>query len=229
MKGRLALIFNAQAIAKEASDQTTASRPDETTETVHPTLPDRPSAMSPESQTKAKTEQPSATLDGESGRQVLIFPARVPNYHNRSVHYLFSLRQIVDVLRQPATQWIPFGPSYAKGIAEWRGRVLPVLSLEQSLGMETSDQAMPLRTIVVQGVHQGKGSKLQAIYAILNVGAAVRQHQLPLDCTPLKIPHWISKRSFVSGAYNRENQLLLAINLERMLGISSPHDSGIET
>ena len=156
-------------------------------------------------------------------------PARVPNHHNRSVHYLFSLRQIVDVLRQPTTQWIPFGPSYAKGIAEWRGRVLPVLSLEQSLGMETSDQAMPLRTIVVQGVHQEKGSKLKSIYAIFNVGAAVRQHQLPLACTPIEIPHWISKRSFVSGAYDRENQLLLAMNLERILGIPSTHDSGIET
>jgi chemotaxis signal transduction protein len=144
------------------------------------------------------------------------------------VYYLFSLRQIVDVLRQPTTQWIPFGPSYAKGIADWRGRILPVVSLEQSLGMKSADQAMPLRTIVVQGVHQGNGSRLEALYAIFNVGAAVRQHQLPLACTPIEIPHWIEKRSFVSGAYQRENQLLLTMNLERILGIPSPHDPGFE-
>lgn len=229
MKSRLALMFNAQAIAREASDHAIASRSNETNETVNASDPDRPSAMSPESQTKAIPEQLSPTQDGKSARQVLIFPARLPNHHNRSVYYLFSLRQIVDVLRQPTTQWIPFGPSYAKGIAEWRGRVLPVLSLEQSLGMERSDQAMPLRTIVVQGVHQEKGSNLKSIYAIFNVGAAVRQHQLPLACTPIEIPHWISKRSFVSGAYHRENQLLLAMNLERILGLPSTHESGIET
>jgi hypothetical protein len=66
------------------------------------------------------------------------------------------------------------------------------------------------------------------MYAIFNVGAAVRQHQLPLACTPIKIPHWISKRSFISGAYESDNQLLLAMNLERILGITSPHDPGKE-
>lgn len=218
MKRRLALMFNAQAIAKEASGHPISSRPNETIETVHAPDPDQPSAMSPQ----------SPTQDGKSARQVLIFPVRTANHHNRSVYYLFSLRQIVDVLWQPTTQWIPFGPSYAKGIAEWRGRVLPVLSLEQALGMKTSGQAMPLRTIVVQGVHQEKGRRLKAMYAIFNVGAAVRQHQLPLTCTPIEIPHWILKRSFVSGAYERENQLLLAMNLERILGMPSAHDSSIE-
>ena len=229
MKSRLALMFNAQAIVKGAPSDPESSRPNEPNETLHAPDPDRPSAMSPEYRTKTDAKQISPTQDGKSAHQVLIFPARVPNHLNRSVYYLFSLRQIVDVLRKPTTQWIPFGPSYAKGIAEWRGRVLPVLSLEQSLGMKTSDQAMPLRTIVVQGVHQEKGSKLKAIYAIFNAGAAVRQHQLPLACTPIEIPRWISKRSFVSGAYKKENQLFLAMNLERILGIPSTHDSGVES
>jgi chemotaxis signal transduction protein len=228
MKGRLALMFNAQAIAKEASGQPMSSRPDETNERVAVPEPDRPTAASPESQTKANAKQPSPTQDGKSAHQILIFPARLTTQHNRSVYYLFSLRQIVDVLRQPATQWIPFGPSYAKGVAEWRGRILPVVSLEQSLGMKTSDQVMPLRTIVVQGAHQETGSRLKAVYAIFNVGAAVRQHQLPLSCTPVEIPHWISKRSFVSGAYEKEDQLLLAMNLEQILGLTSTQNSGIE-
>ncbi|MGD8845831.1 MAG: chemotaxis protein CheW [Desulfobacteraceae bacterium] len=225
MQRRLALMFNAQAIAKDASGHPISSRPNETSETVRAADPDRPNAMSAESQTEANAKQTSSAQDGKGAHQVLIFPARLPARHNRPVSYLFSLRQIVDVLRHPTTQWIPFGPSYAKGIAEWRGRVLPVLSLEQSLGMEPTDQAMPLRTIVVQGAHQEKGSRLKAMYAIFNVGAAVRQHQLPLACTPVEIPRWISKRSFVSGAYETENQLLLAINLERILGLPSTRDS----
>lgn len=228
MKRRLALMFNAQAIAKEASGHPISSRPNETDEAVRAPDPDRPNTMAAEPQTKADAKQISSAQDGKNAHQVLIFPARLPANHKCSVSYLFSLRQIVDVLRRPTTQWIPFGPSYAKGIAEWRGRVLPVLSLEQSLGMKPSDLAMPLRTIVVQGAHREKGSRWTAMYAIFNVGAAVRQHQLPLACTPIEIPPWIVKHSFVSGAYERENQLLLAMNLERILGLPSTHDSGIE-
>lgn len=34
-------------------------------------------------------------------------------------------------------QPVPFSPQYIAGVAEWRDQVLPVISLEACLGMET--------------------------------------------------------------------------------------------
>jgi purine-binding chemotaxis protein CheW len=149
---------------------------------------------------------------------VLIFPARTPDVEGKQVYYLFSLRQVVDVLRQANPQPVPFGPGFAEGVAQWRGRVLPVLCLEHCLGMKTSDETLPLRTIVVRGVHQGNGHEPRDLYTIFKVGAAVRQLKLPLACNPIPVPPWIANASVLSGVYEMEKTILLVVNLEKILG-----------
>lgn len=151
---------------------------------------------------------------------VLIFPARTPGAHGKQVYYLFSLRQVVDVLKQTNPQPVPFGPEFAEGVTQWRGRVLPILCLEHCLGMKTSEATIPLRTIVVRGVHQSNGHEPREFYAIFKVGAAVRQLGLPLECNPIPVPRWITNASALSGAYEMEKTILLVVNLEKILGVT---------
>jgi chemotaxis signal transduction protein len=155
---------------------------------------------------------------------VLIFPARTPGVQGKQVYYLFSLHQVVDVLRQADPQPVPFGPGFAEGVAQWRGRVLPVLSLERCLGMKTSDEAIPLRTIVVRGVHQGNGHEPRELYAIFKVGAAARQLGLPLACNPVPVPPWITNASALSGVYEMDKTILLVVDLEKILGVTQSHE-----
>lgn len=172
----------------------------------------------PSTQTR-QSKQAQAHAKPAAGH-VLIFPARTPGVQGKQVYYLFSLRQVVDVLRQANPQPVPFGPGFAEGVAQWRGRVLPVLCLEQCLGMKTSDETIPLRTIVVRGVHQGNGHEPRELYAIFKVGAAVRQLVLPLACNPIPVPPWITNASALSGVYAMEKTILLVVNLEKILGIT---------
>lgn len=176
----------------------------------------------PATQTR-QPEQAEAHAKAAAGH-VLIFPARTPGVQGKQVYYLFSLRQVVDVLRQADPQPVPFGPRFAEGVAQWRGRVLPVLSLEHCLGMKTSDETLPLRTIVVRGVHQGNGHEPRELYAIFKVGAAVRQLGLPLDCNPIPVPPWITDASALSGVYEMEEIILLVVNLEKILGAAQSQE-----
>jgi chemotaxis signal transduction protein len=174
-------------------------------------------------------QQAEAHAEPAAGH-VLIFPARTPGVQGKQVYYLFSLRQVVDVLRQANPQPVPFSPGFAEGVSQWRGRVLPMLCLEHCLGMKTSDETIPLRTIVVRGVrlyngdNGDNGHESRDFYAIFNVGAAVRQLKLPLACNPIPVPSWITNASALSGVYEMEQTILLVVNLEKILGGTQNHE-----
>ncbi|MCP4747721.1 MAG: CheW domain-containing protein [Desulfobacteraceae bacterium] len=150
--------------------------------------------------------------------QVLIFPAQLPEIEGTRIHYLFSVRQIVDVLRHADVQPVPFSPQYAEGVTEWRGRILPVICLETCLGIGLARETMPLRTIVARSVYRQKhDAQPQNVYAIVKVGAAVRQLELPVQCEPLDPPPWIANTSYLSGVYGSDKNLYLISDLVKIL------------
>jgi chemotaxis signal transduction protein len=183
-----------------------------------------PSKKQPPAGTQTMPSEQAEAHAKPAAGHVLIFPARTPGVQGKQVYYLFSLRQVVDVLRQVDPQPVPSGPRFVEGVAQWRGRALPVLTLEHCLGMKTSDEAMPLRTIVVRSVHQGDGHEPRELYAIVKVGAAVRQLGLPLACNPIPVPPWITHASALSGAYETKKTILLVVNLEMILGAAQSHE-----
>lgn len=152
-----------------------------------------------------------------SDPQVLLLPARTHEVKGKSLYYLFSVRQVAEVLLHTAIQPVPFTPLYVKGVAEWCGRVVPVLSLERCLGMEILAGRMPLRDVVVRSVTQNNGGQLEEHYAICRVGAAIRRMELPLDCEPGKVPDRITDASCLTAVYHMQASVLLVVNLEKII------------
>jgi chemotaxis signal transduction protein len=151
-----------------------------------------------------------------------MFPARTPEIDRKRISYLFSVRQVAEVLNHPAAQPVPFSPPYTEGVAQWRGRVLPILSLEHCLGIGISEKNMPLRSIVIRSVTVDAADNLQEEYTIFKVGAAIRQLDLPLSCSPTRIPHWISDPSMLSGVYESNTTLFFVVNIENILNSKRP-------
>lgn len=164
-----------------------------------------------------------------TGAQVLLFPAMASEVQGRQIHYLFSVRQVAEVLSEIQVHDVPFGPQYVQGIAEWRGRSLPVLSLEHCLGLDRPETAeMKLRTVVVRGVHQHTDDDPQELYGIVQVGTAVRKLELPLACKPISMPAWIVGTSYMKGIYEWEQHLLLVVDIEKILGVVRKPESGAD-
>lgn len=151
-----------------------------------------------------------------AGAQVYMFPAQIPEMEGKKPFYLFSVQQVVEVLRHTDAHYVPFGPKYAEGVSEWRGRVLPMLSLESCLGVKKSDTPMPLRPIVVRTVTEKSGD-LQERYAIFKVGASVIQCASSQACEPVAVPNWVTDASCVSGVYQMQERLLLVMNISKLL------------
>ena len=78
-----------------------------------------------------------ADQNNDATHQVIAFPARTPLVGGRQILFMFSVRQVVDVLRQvdlrPGT-----GAGHAVGLADWRGSMVPVLDLEKCLGLRVT-------------------------------------------------------------------------------------------
>ena len=79
---------------------------------------------------------PISSVTASAEKRVLIFPARVPKVSNKHIYFLFSLRQMEDILADGEVRSVPFSPEHLEGVAEWRGHVLPVVSMETCLGFE---------------------------------------------------------------------------------------------
>jgi len=153
----------------------------------------------------------------QSARKVFAFPAFVPTHEGRQVFYLFSVRQVVEVLRDVKILPVPFSPSGTEGVAEWRGRVVPVLSLEKCLGIRQPDEQEHMRTIAIRSVGKAETDRLEELYAIVTVGAKVEQLELPLECDAVETPAWITEASCLIGAYQMPDRLLLVVDIEKIL------------
>ncbi|MGD8836155.1 MAG: chemotaxis protein CheW [Desulfobacteraceae bacterium] len=155
--------------------------------------------------------------NNRTGGHIFMFPARTPEFQGKKIAYLFSLRQVAEVLNHADTQPVPFAPAHTEGVAQWRGRILAVMSLERCLGIGISGEQMHQRSIVVRNVTRDAADNLQEVYTIINVGAAIRQLGLPLACEPTRVPDWVLDPSFLSGVYESDDGLLFVVNLGTIL------------
>jgi purine-binding chemotaxis protein CheW len=65
--------------------------------------------------------------------------------------YAFPMSRVQEIIRMPAVVKVPLGPPALEGLANLRGRVLPVVSLRRCCEMEVAEHDETTRVIVVDG------------------------------------------------------------------------------
>ncbi|MFC3991364.1 chemotaxis protein CheW [Actinoplanes siamensis] len=63
--------------------------------------------------------------------------------------YAFPMRRVQEIIRMPSVVRVPLGPPSLEGLANLRGRVLPVVNLRQCCAMEQAEHDETTRVIVV--------------------------------------------------------------------------------
>jgi len=118
-----------------------------------------------------------------------------------SGRFAVSLDSVAEVGRVPAVTRIPGGPDWLAGVANWRGRLLPVLDLRGLLGAERTPFGSGARLLVVayDGVSAGMvvdgvegtgglGAQVDEFPAALaGPGAALLRGQVPRDDGPVAV------------------------------------------
>jgi len=157
-------------------------------------------------------------------QKVLIFPAMTPYVRNNQVHFLFSIRQVEDIIQEINTCPVPFAPSYTEGLGWWRKQAIPVISLEACLGLEKKTARKNPRLMIIRSAAQhkigpgpgqpdgGKGVMRSIIKAYRGIHLAT----LPIKCAPVEAP-WIPHREFVRGVYEWDQGFLIVADINTIL------------
>jgi purine-binding chemotaxis protein CheW len=148
-------------------------------------------------------------------KRVLISPAQTPNVSNRQVYFLFSLRQVEDILIDAPARPVPFSPAHIEGVVEWRGHVLPLISMETCLGFEFLNTQKNQRLMVVRAAHNGSTQK-NVDRMMLRVVPPIQMLTLPIECFPAS-DEWIPRNYLAKGIYEWKNKFLVAAHIETIL------------
>ncbi|MDM8555071.1 chemotaxis protein CheW [Desulfococcaceae bacterium HSG7] len=153
-------------------------------------------------------------------RKVLIFPAMTPTVGNNQIYFLFSIRQVEDIIQEINICPVPFAPSYTEGLGWWREQTLPVISLEACLGLEIKSSRKDPRFMLIRsaaqlqiGLESGQpAGSVGAMRSIIKVHRSIRLSTLPIKCAPVEAP-WIPNREFVRGAYEWDEGFLIVTDI----------------
>ena len=158
----------------------------------------------------------------QTGKQrVLIYPARTPEISGKQIYFLFTLGQIEDIIRELKIYSLPFTPSYIIGLAQWREQVVPVLSLEECLGLPqgmTSDKhnksdKNKFETMRLILIHSGEKN----IRGILSTHSSIRLIPRPDSCPCAESFSWVSQKNLVRGVYEWDEGFLVVVNINNIL------------
>jgi chemotaxis signal transduction protein len=115
--------------------------------------------------------------------------------------FAVSLESVAEVGRVPAVTRIPGGPDWLAGVANWRGRLMPVLDLRAMLDAERTELRSSARLLVLvdDGISagllvdavEGTGSLGRGIddfpAALAGPGASLLRGQVPRDDGPVAV------------------------------------------
>ncbi|NHC46761.1 chemotaxis protein CheW [Motilibacter aurantiacus] len=107
---------------------------------------------------------PSEDADGEpdTGRDYVTFEMQ-------GEMYALEMERVQEIIRMPELVRVPLGPSALEGLANLRGRVLPVVSLRSCCGLQGSDHTEATRVVVVESAGATLGFVVDRVAAVISV------------------------------------------------------------
>ncbi|MGH8506008.1 MAG: chemotaxis protein CheV [Stenotrophobium sp.] len=136
--------------------------------------------------------------------------------HNRLALLLFRLdpRQyfginvfkVQEVLERPRVSWVPSAHPLVRGIADIRGRVMPIIDLRLAVGGQPLEDDMASHVIVTEFNRSVQGFLVHAVERIIHVAVEIVQPPPPGDGD-----------SYLTAVTRYGNELIEIIDVERVL------------
>lgn len=116
-------------------------------------------------------------------------------------HYVAPLGEIVEVLPEPRFTQLPGVRSWVRGVANVRGRLLPVMDLCAFLGMNLSGTRKERRVLVVEHGNLFAGLTVDTVLGMQHF----KVESFSADCGT--VPAGV--QAFVRGCFQREHDWLI--------------------
>jgi len=133
----------------------------------------------------------------------------------RLEHRLYGLGvpHVLEILRAPALTPVPQASPAIRGLINLRGQILTALDLRVRLGLDPAPPDSSLMGLIVRGDNEAVILLVDHVEGVLDVDPKT------YEPTPETVDSKI--RALVRGAYKLDEELILLLNLEESLMLSS--------
>ncbi len=132
--------------------------------------------------------------------------------------YGINVMQVQEVLRYTNIAPVPGAPSYVLGIINLRGNVVTVLDTRQRFGLQSGDITDNTRIVIIESDRQVVGILVDSVSEVVYL------RQSEIELTPNVGNEDSSK--FIQGVCNKNNELLILVDLNRLLTDDEWSDMG---
>lgn len=130
--------------------------------------------------------------------------------------YGVNVMQIREVLRYTEITPVPGAPFYVLGIINLRGNVVTVIDTRKRFGLPPAQVDNNSRIVIVEVANQVIGMLVDSVAEVTYL------RESEIEITPSVGNEETSK--FISGVCNKNGELLILIELERMIGNNKQDD-----
>src|SRR5579863_7908721 len=117
--------------------------------------------------------------------------------------------QVQEIVRGGGVPPLPNMPHFVKVICHLRGKIVPILDLNERFGIKAEADAAKARIIVAHREAQLVGFSVDSVTGVLHIAADA------VESVPASLPK--VDVEYIYGVAKLSNRLVLLLNLDRML------------
>ena len=132
--------------------------------------------------------------------------------------YGINVMQVQEVLRYTEIAPVPGAPEYVLGIINLRGNVVTVIDTRSRFGMPSGDVSENSRIVIIEAEKQVIGIMVDSVAEVVYLRSS------EIDAAPAVGTEESAK--FIQGVSNRDGQLLILVDLNKLLSDEEWEDIG---
>ncbi|MGN1394159.1 MAG: chemotaxis protein CheW [Succinivibrionaceae bacterium] len=130
-------------------------------------------------------------------------------FHLDKEVYGVNVMQVKEVLRYTDIAPVPGAPAYVLGIINLRGNVVTVIDTRMRFGLEPGVITDSSRIVIIEASNQVVGILVDSVAEVVDLNSG--------DIDPAPNVGTEESAQFIKGVSNRENELLILIDLNKLL------------
>ena len=132
--------------------------------------------------------------------------------------YGINVMQVQEVLRYTEIAPVPGAPEYVLGIINLRGNVVTVIDTRSRFGLPSGDVSENSRIVIIEAEKQVIGIMVDSVAEVVYLRSS------EIDAAPAVGTEESAK--FIQGVSNRDGQLLILVDLNKLLSDEEWEDIG---
>ena len=123
--------------------------------------------------------------------------------------YGVEVLKVREIIRMVNITRVPNTPHYVEGVINLRGKVIPVISLRKRFSLVEAEIDCRTRIMVMDLISELTGFIVDSVAEVIRISAGEIQPAPPVITGNID-------QEYLSGVVNREDRLLVLLNLERL-------------